>query len=54
MVTGYEVRVMDEVGCVYRVWSEAQMAGGDTARFFGVVFVVTLCVVIGVLSDDLY
>ncbi len=53
VVAGDEVGLVDQVGGDNLVLAETQMAGGDRARFLGVVDKVALGGVVGLGADDL-
>ena len=53
LMTGNEVRHRHIIGGADRFVSEPQMALGHTAGFFGIILKVCLCILVGVVSDDL-
>ena len=52
-MTGNEIRHGHVIGGTDRFVPEAQMALGHTAGFLGVIFKVCLCILIGIVPDDL-
>ena len=53
LVTGDEMGLTDQIGCVDRLRAKAQVRGGDGACLLGVVDEIALRVVVGFLTDDL-
>jgi hypothetical protein len=53
VVAGNEVCLVDKVGGLNRLLSEAEVRHGNTAGLLGVIVEVSLCIHIGVITDDL-
>ena len=52
VVASHEVRFVDKVGRFDRFFTETQVRDGDTAGFLRVIGEVTLCIHIGMVTDD--
>ena len=53
-MAGHEVSRIDEVGALYGLFAEAQMAHGEAAGLLGVVGKVTLSIHVGMVAYYLY
>ena len=52
VMTGYEIRLIDQISRLDRMLSEPQMGYGKTAGFLGIVIKIALCVQVGLITDD--
>ena len=53
-MAGHEVSRIDEIGALYGLFAEAQMAHGEAAGLLGVVGKVTLSIHVGMVAYYLY